>query len=120
VNKKKVVIPHEHGGWAMVSVPFLIGMLAGTPRWGHLPLFFAWLFLYLASYPLLQAVKRTASRRFWFRWGALYGAVALACLAQTLSHEPQLFWFLVRHPAPGTSGDQPVACQATLGAGARQ
>ena len=31
VKKQGIVIPHEHGGWAMVSVPFLIGMFAGHP-----------------------------------------------------------------------------------------
>lgn len=41
MNNKKIVLPHEHGGWAMVSVPFLFGVLAGTPRWSHILLFIA-------------------------------------------------------------------------------
>ncbi len=40
----KIVIPHEHGGWAMVSVPFLLGMLSGAPNGLHAVLFLAWLF----------------------------------------------------------------------------
>lgn len=64
MKKRSVVIPHEHGGWAMVSVPFLFGMMAGTPGRMHLLLFLAWLFLYLSSYPFLQSVKRTANRGY--------------------------------------------------------
>ncbi|MFC5407515.1 YwiC-like family protein [Cohnella soli] len=39
MNNRSVVIPHEQGDWAMVSVPILLGMLAGIPRWAHVPLF---------------------------------------------------------------------------------
>ncbi|MFC4597986.1 YwiC-like family protein [Cohnella hongkongensis] len=93
MRKKKIVIPHEHGGWAMVSVPFLTGMAAGTPQWIHLPLFIGWLLLYLASYPLLQAVKRASNRDDMLRWGAAYGAGALLCLLPPLVGNPSLLYF---------------------------
>ncbi|WP_040948854.1 YwiC-like family protein [Gorillibacterium massiliense] len=89
---KKIVIPHEHGGWAMVSVPFLIGMMAGTPRWTHVLLFLAWFFLYLSSYPFLQAVKRPAKRSHFLKWGSAYGAVALVCLVIPLWKHPVLLF----------------------------
>ncbi|OXS61077.1 hypothetical protein B1A99_05995 [Cohnella sp. CIP 111063] len=92
-KKKKLVIPHEHGGWAMVSVPFLVGMAAGTPQWIHLPLFAGWLLLYLASYPLLQAVKRAANRAYMLKWGAGYALGALACLIPPLIDRPELAYF---------------------------
>lgn len=88
--RKKIVIPHEHGGWAMVSVPFLLGMLAGSPQWMHFPLFLAWLFLYLASYPLLQAVKRKSGRPYWARWSFLYGGLAALFAIPPLFAQPSL------------------------------
>ena len=93
MTKRSIVIPHEHGGWAMVSVPFLFGMLAGEPQRMHGLLFLAWLLIYLSSYPLLQAVKRTANRGRWLRWSAGYGAAAIACLIPLLLQQPALFYF---------------------------
>ena len=93
MKQRSVVIPHEHGGWAMVSVPFAFGMMAGTPRWMHLALFAAWLFLYLSSYPFLQAAKKRANKAHWIQWGVLYGAIALVCLIPPLLDTPSLFYF---------------------------
>lgn len=93
MTKRSIVIPHEHGGWAMVSVPFLFGMLAGEPQRMHGLLFLAWLLIYLSSYPLLQAVKRTANRGRWLRWSAGYGTAAIACLIPPLLQQPALFYF---------------------------
>lgn len=93
MNKQGPVIPHEHGAWAMVSVPFLFGTIASRPSWMHVPLFLAWLFLYLSSYPFLQAVKRKADKKRWVRWGAIYGAIAAGCLIPPLMEEPALFYF---------------------------
>lgn len=89
-SKKGIVIPHEHGGWAMISVPFLFGMMAGTPQWSHWLLFIAWLFFYLASYPLLQAMKRGRKRGHLLKWSAIYGVIALAALGGPLIQEPAL------------------------------
>ncbi|MFD0618469.1 YwiC-like family protein [Paenibacillus sp. GCM10027629] len=90
---KNIVIPHEHGGWAMVSVPFLFGMIAGTPQWSHILLFIAWLFLYLASYPFLQAIKRSKQRDHLLKWSAIYGVIAMASLVYPLIAKPQLLFF---------------------------
>lgn len=93
MKKRRIVIPHEHGGWAMVSVPFLFGMMAGRPQWMHLLLFLAWLFLYLSSYPFLQSVKRTSNRGYWVKWGVGYSLAALVCLILPLMNKPSLFYF---------------------------
>ncbi|WP_232695870.1 YwiC-like family protein [Brevibacillus daliensis] len=93
MKKQGIVIPHEHGGWSMVSVPFLIGMFAGHPQWMHLPLFLAWLFLYLMSYPLLQAMKRNSNREHLLRWAVIYGLLAGICLIPTLLSFPSLLTF---------------------------
>ncbi|WP_327204841.1 YwiC-like family protein [Paenibacillus sp. DMB20] len=93
VKKQGMVIPHEHGGWAMVSVPFAIGMLTGKPQWMHVFLFLAWLFLYLASYPFLQSMKRRSDRGRLVKWGTIYGVIAVLSLIPPLLNRPQLFLF---------------------------
>lgn len=92
MKRNGMVIPHEHGGWAMASVPFLFGMIIGQPRLMHIPLFIAWLLLYLSSYPLLQALKRTKGRGRLLRWGAIYGGVGAACLVPPLLDRPALLY----------------------------
>lgn len=92
-KQNKIVIPHEHGGWAMISVPFLFGVMAGTPRFSHILLFIAWLFLYLASYPLLQAIKRKKQRTHLIKYSVIYGGIAIAALLYPLINKPQLFYF---------------------------
>ncbi|WP_311280259.1 YwiC-like family protein [Paenibacillus sp. RRE4] len=93
MNLKSIVIPHEHGGWAMVSVPFLVGVAASSPQWLHVPLFIAWLGLYLTAYPLLQSLKRNANRRRLYTWAAIYGTVALVCLIPAVVGQSSLLWF---------------------------
>ena len=92
-KNKGIVIPHEHGGWAMISVPFLFGMMAGTPQWSHWLLFIAWLFFYLASYPFLQALKRSKQRGHLLKWSAIYGVIALAAVVFPLIQKPAFFYF---------------------------
>ena len=77
----------------MVSVPFLLGMMAGQPQWLHLPLFMGWLFLYLSSYPFLQFLKRPAHRERWLKWGIGYGLVSLVFLIPAVIFKPSLFYF---------------------------
>ncbi|MFB0840681.1 YwiC-like family protein [Paenibacillus oleatilyticus] len=93
MKKRTIVIPHEHGGWAMVSVPFLLGLFVGKPQLMHLPLFMGWLFLYLSSYPFLQSMKNKANRQHWIKWGTIYGLVAACCLVPSLVSHPALLYF---------------------------
>ena len=90
---KPIVIPHEHGGWAMVSVPFLVGVVASSPQWLHVPLFMAWLGLYLTAYPLLQSLKRNANRQHLYKWATIYGSIALICLIPAVIGRLSLLWF---------------------------
>ncbi|BFH62707.1 YwiC-like family protein [Paenibacillus azoreducens] len=93
MKKTNVVIPREHGGWAMVVLPYVIGMMAVKPVLLHLPLFLAWLFLYLSSYPLLQSLKKTAKRKTWLSWGIGYAVFAFVCLVPVLLVKPWLLGF---------------------------
>lgn len=43
-------MPNQHGAWAMLASPFLVGVLAASPRWVHVPLLGLWLVGYLAYF----------------------------------------------------------------------
>ncbi len=53
----RIVFPKQHGAWAMLSIPFLLGVFKGEPVWSHILLFLAWVFLYVSSYPLSLVMK---------------------------------------------------------------
>ncbi|OIJ10460.1 hypothetical protein BKP37_18150 [Anaerobacillus alkalilacustris] len=51
-------IPREHGAWAMLIVPYLLGMLASNPLWLHLPFFIGVVAFYFASSPFLTMIRK--------------------------------------------------------------
>ncbi|BCU82748.1 membrane protein [Polycladomyces abyssicola] len=87
----KWVIPHEHGGWVMLTAPFLLGTLLGQPRPEHLLLFSAWFFFYLASYAVTQWVKRKEKR--YLVWGSAYWLIGFLSVLLPLWKEPVLWLF---------------------------
>jgi len=82
-------LPGQHGAWAMLIIPFVLGMAAAGPAWIHLPLFAAWLLIYLFSYPFLQAVK-TRKWKVYAKPMQLYGDLLLPFAALTAILEPRL------------------------------
>lgn len=92
-KQNNIIIPHEHGGWGMISIPYLFGVLAGTPRLSHILLFIAWLFFYLASYPMLQALKRKKQRAYLLKFTVIYGVIAILAMIYPLIVKPDLFYF---------------------------
>lgn len=57
-------MPPQHGAWAMLLLPYLIGVVTAGFRWPHVPLLLAWLSGYLLSYYALLAVKSRRPRKF--------------------------------------------------------
>ncbi|MGW0436837.1 YwiC-like family protein [Micromonospora sp. NPDC003197] len=88
-------IPPQHGAWAMLVVPWLVGMLAAGFRWTHLPLLGAWLAGYLLSYYVLQAVKTRRPGRFRSQLLA-YTPPTILLGGLVLVLHPALLWY-----APG-------------------
>ncbi len=43
-------VPNQHGAWAMLATPLLVGILATAPRWVHLPLAAFWFAGYVAFF----------------------------------------------------------------------
>lgn len=84
-------LPPQHGAWAMLMLPFGIGVIRGGPGWIHLPLLVAWLGGYLLSYYAQLAVKVRSTARV--RAQLLgYGIAASSCGAVVLLRRPSLVW----------------------------
>ncbi|WP_028544825.1 YwiC-like family protein [Paenibacillus taiwanensis] len=68
------IIPNQHGAWAMLIIPFLLGMLAAKPNWTHLWLAIAWFSAYCGSFAFLQGVKTSkyaAYKKAYLVWGTM-------------------------------------------------
>ncbi|RBW68664.1 YwiC-like family protein [Bacillus taeanensis] len=90
---KKLLLPKQHGAWVMVSLPYLIGVIVGGPKWIHLPLFIGWLFIYIASHPLILALKQKEKRADYLRWVIQYLGTAGLFLVYPLLNNPRLLLF---------------------------
>lgn len=88
----KRYIPNQHGAWAMLAVPYLLGVLAGVPRPIHILLFAAWLLAYLFCFPLLQWIKTGRRDRYQAPvW--LYGSLLLPSGIALAVLEPMLLLY---------------------------
>ena len=43
-------MPNQHGAWGMLASPLLVGVIASTPKWVHLPLAVLWFVGYFAFF----------------------------------------------------------------------
>lgn len=88
----KLFMPKQHGAWAMVIIPFWLGAVSGGFLWEHIPFFFGWLLLYLATYPMLLLFKRK-KLRFHAKWALFYLVPAILLLMFPLFERPSVAWF---------------------------
>lgn len=88
----KMLMPKQHGAWAMLIIPFVLGAGMGEFTWLHLPLFGGWLFLYLSTYPMMMWAKNK-KRDFHAKWFFAYFLLALLLLAMPLWKEWKLIYF---------------------------
>ncbi|MBM7649080.1 hypothetical protein JOC78_002033 [Bacillus ectoiniformans] len=88
----KLLLPKQHGAWAMLLVPFLLGAAAGGFRFVHISLFLGWMFLYLATYPFLMYVKGK-KKKLHMKWAGIYFSVALCFLAIVLVYDWTMLMF---------------------------
>lgn len=91
VTTMKLLIPREHGAWAMLILPFLIG-LSVHPQWMHLPLFAGWFFLYLSLNPFMMLIKKKGDSSFYRKWLIRYGTLAGVLLIIVAYQYPALLW----------------------------
>lgn len=85
----RTYLPPQHGAWAMLVVPVLLGTLASSWTWLVIPLLIAWLDAYLLSYYLLQWWKTRKLQRF-LAPIRLYGLVLIATGVVLVIAEPWL------------------------------
>jgi hypothetical protein len=88
----KLVLPKQHGAWAKLLIPFLLGVIKGDPTILHIPLFFGWLLLYLATFPLLMVVKNK-KQSFYLKWTLYYLVPAIVLLTCTVIFQVKLLFF---------------------------
>lgn len=91
-------VPNQHGAWAMLIVPFVVGVLDAGPDWRHIPLLFALLAGYLAFFAVGLWLRSRCKARYWppaRAYGALAGVLGLVVIAV----EPTLLrWAVVFLP----------------------
>jgi hypothetical protein len=94
----KPPIPKEHGSWAMLAVPLLLGVIT-APAWHSrvIVLLVAALGFFLLRFPLATLVKtrrrRNSDRAYLWQWTAIYGA--LTALSGGWLVLVQTLWWLV-------------------------
>jgi YwiC-like protein len=87
----KPLIPKQHGAWAMLIIPYLLGAYSGGFSWLHIPLFLGWLLLYLATYPFLMFIKNR--RTNYLKWFLAYLLPAVVCIMIPLAYDLILLFF---------------------------
>ena len=88
----QLFLPKQHGAWAMLIIPFWLGVASSGFMWEHIPFFFGWLFLYLATYPLLLIFKRKKIP-YYSKWAAIYFVPAVSLLLIVLNSRPSMIYF---------------------------
>ncbi|MDA7027934.1 YwiC-like family protein [Bacillus sp. CLL-7-23] len=88
----KIFIPKQHGAWAMLVIPFFLGMVGGGADVKHIPLFLGWLFLYLATFPVMMLVKKK-NIAYYRKWVAIYGMISILFLLIVVWAVPMLILF---------------------------
>jgi hypothetical protein len=82
--KLKPPIPKEHGSWAMLIVPLLVGIIvAPTWHWRTIVFLVAAFGFFLVRFPLATLVKtrqrRRVDRAYLWRWVIIYGGITALC-----------------------------------------
>lgn len=82
-------VPNQHGAWAMLATPLIVGILASGPAWVHLPLTAFWFLGYFAFFATSLWLKSRRKARY--RPPVLvYSAAAALAGALTLLADPGL------------------------------
>ena len=108
-------VPNQHGAWAMLATPLLVGVLASEPRWVHLALAAFWVVGYFAFFATGLWLKSHRKARY-LPPVRTYGLAALVLGAVVLVIDPALVvWAPLFVPplAVGLVGQQVFAGEAT-------
>ncbi|OOF69773.1 YwiC-like family protein [Rodentibacter caecimuris] len=90
----KLLISNQHGALVMALIPFLYGILLTGPIPQHLFLLFAWLSIYLMSYPLLNLFKGKNTKEY-RKWTVIYGASSVLFAIPVLMYDWHIIVFIM-------------------------
>lgn len=85
------LFPPQHGAWAFLGLPLALGFVVADPAWAWLPLSWAWVAAYPASYFVLSHVRARRPERFRRPLAIWVAAFAPAALAAVVLR-PWLLW----------------------------
>jgi len=85
-------VPEQHGAWAMLAAPLLVGAVGGGPSWLHLLLALAWLVAYLAFQATALWLKARRRPRWWPPVRA-YGALLVLLGVPLVVLDPLILWW---------------------------
>lgn len=88
----KLCMPKQHGAWAMLIIPFWLGVAASGFIWAHLAFFIGWLLLYFATYPMLLLFKKKQIQ-YYKKWAIIYLVPAILFLLIPLLVRPSIVLF---------------------------
>ncbi len=92
-NSQKVVLPKQHGVWAMLIIPFVLSAIISGFTWIHIPFFVAWVLLYRAMNPLLMAFKFPKNKQAYLKLFYPNFVVAMLLLLVVLFFQWKLVFF---------------------------
>ena len=67
----KLLLPKQHGAWAMLIIPYWLGAAVFGFLWQHIPFFIGWTLMYLGTYPFLLIFKGKKIS-FYRKWTFIY------------------------------------------------
>ena len=82
-------VPNQHGAWAMLATPLVVGIAASEPRWVHVPLTLFWFVGYFAFFATGLWLKSKRRPRY-LPPVRVYAAASLALGAVVLLLRPDL------------------------------
>ncbi|WP_042349268.1 YwiC-like family protein [Bacillus massiliigorillae] len=88
----KLLIPKQHGAWAMLVIPFVLSMVAGGSTVWHIFLFMGWFFLYLTTYSFVMFLKGK-KKEYYKKWVMIYALAAILFLVPVGIYCMRLIYF---------------------------
>ncbi|MFJ2299412.1 YwiC-like family protein [Oerskovia paurometabola] len=85
-------VPDQHGAWAMLAVPLLVGIFLGGPAWVHVPLAVLWFVGYFAFFATGLWLKSRFKARWWPPVRAYGIATVVPAVAVLLVRPDLLAW----------------------------
>lgn len=87
-------IPNQHGAWAMLIAPVVVGALAAGPNPWHLLMLVTWLAAFCLNFYLQLAIKSRKPAKYQ-RQLAVYGGVTAVLGIGLVAHDPDVLRMLL-------------------------